>query len=209
MPLKLPCLGRCGTLVDESSKIDRVKSERTRSLFFTALTNAATTSYSFERRVKCLNTIDKVRELSEPLADELGYELVDVEYVKEGKNWFLRLYIDKEAGVDLDDCALFSEKVGETLDAIEPDPIPHAYYLEVSSPGAERPLKTEEDFEKAVGKYIYVALNGEIGGFDAYEGHLKSYDGDELVMEVMIKTRRKELVLSKGQIAKARYAIEF
>lgn len=101
-----------------------------------------------------MSTVDKVRAISEPIADELGYELVEVEYVKEGRNWFLRLYIDKEDGVDLDDCALFSERLEEVLDAIQPDPIPHAYYLEVSSPGAERPLVTEKDFEKAVGSFI-------------------------------------------------------
>lgn len=76
-----------------------------------------------------MNTVEKVREISRPIASELGYELVDVDYLKEGKNWFLRLYIDKPEGVDLDDCALFSEKIGERLDAVEPDPIPHAYYL--------------------------------------------------------------------------------
>ncbi|MCC5894889.1 MAG: ribosome maturation factor RimP [Alkalibacterium sp.] len=156
-----------------------------------------------------MSIIDKVRVLSEPIAEDLGYELVDVEYVKEGKNWFLRLYIDKDEGIDLDDCAVFSEKVGEKLDSIEPDPIPYAYYLEVSSPGAERPIKTDEDFNKAVGKYIYVGLNGEFEGFDAYEGHLKAFDGDKLVLEVKIKTRTKEIDIPKTNVTKARYAIEF
>lgn len=156
-----------------------------------------------------MSIIDKVTAVSEPIAEELGYELVDVEYVKEGKNWFLRLYIDKQGGVDLDDCAVFSEKVSEKLDSIEPDPIPYAYYLEVSSPGAERPIKTDDDFTKAVGQYIYVALNGEFEGFDAYEGHLKAFDGDKLILEVKIKTRTKELTLPKANVTKARYAIEF
>lgn len=156
-----------------------------------------------------LNTIDKVKSLTEPIANELGYELVDVEYVKEGKNWFLRLYIDKEKGVDLDDCALFSEKVGERLDAIEPDPIPHAYYLEVSSPGAERPLKTSDDIKKAVGKYINVKLNAQINGQEIYDGHLQSFDGEILVMEVKVKARKKIIELPYNRVTKARLAVEF
>lgn len=156
-----------------------------------------------------MNTIDKVKSLTEPIAEELGYELVDVEYVKEGKNWFLRLYIDKDKGVDLDDCAIFSEKAGERLDEIEPDPIPHAYYLEVSSPGAERPLKTPEDINKAIGNYINVKLNAQIDGQDMYEGYLQSFDGNILVMEVQIKARKKIIELPYNRVTKARLAVKF
>ena len=95
-----------------------------------------------------MNTVEIVEDIVRPIADEKGFRVVDIEYVKEGKNWFLRIYIDKPGGVDLNDCAMFNELVSEQMDAIEPDPIPYAYYLEVSSPGAERPLKTEDDFDK-------------------------------------------------------------
>lgn len=156
-----------------------------------------------------MNTVDKVKELVQPVAADLGYELVDVEYVREGKNWFLRLYIDKENGIDLDDCALLSEKVGEKLDSIQPDPIPHAYYLEVSSPGAERPLHTDEDIKNALNQYIHVALHGEIQGFNAYEGTLKEWHDDYIVLTVKDKTRRKDIQIEKKHIAKARLAIEF
>lgn len=156
-----------------------------------------------------MSTIDKVRTISEPIAEDLGYNLVDVEYVKEGKHWFLRLYIDKENGVDLDDCALFSEKIEEVLDTIQPDPIPHAYYLEVSSPGAERPLKSEKDFENAVGKYIHLTLREAVEGESIYEGTLKEWNTDDLVITIKIKTRRKDIVIQKDKIAKARLAIEF
>ncbi|MCG4627855.1 ribosome maturation factor RimP, partial [Anaerostipes hadrus] len=82
---------------------------------------------------------------------------------KEGKNWFLRVYIDKENGVDIEECGLVSERLGEKLD--EADPIPHNYFLEVSSPGAERPLKKARDFERAVGRTVlvktYEPLDGE------------------------------------------------
>ena len=75
-----------------------------------------------------------------------GFELVDVEYVKEGSNWFLRVYVDKEGGIDIDDCGRISEFLSEKLD--ENDPITDAYFLEVSSPGAERPLKKPDDYLK-------------------------------------------------------------
>ncbi|GAA0370003.1 ribosome maturation factor RimP [Alkalibacterium iburiense] len=156
-----------------------------------------------------MSTVDKVRTISEPIAEELGYDLVDVEYVKEGKHWFLRLYIDKENGVDLDDCALYSERIEEVLDTIQPDPIPHAYYLEVSSPGAERPLKTEKDFQNAVGKYIHLTLHEAVEGESVYEGTLKEWNTDDLVITIKIKTRRKDIVIDTSKIAKARLAIEF
>lgn len=156
-----------------------------------------------------MSTVDKVRTISEPIAEELGYNLVDVEYVKEGKHWFLRLYIDKEKGVDLDDCALYSERIEEVLDTIQPDPIPHAYYLEVSSPGAERPLKSEKDFENAVGKYIHLTLHEAVEGESVYEGTLKEWNTDNLVITIKIKTRRKDIVIDTNKIAKARLAIEF
>lgn len=156
-----------------------------------------------------LSTIEKVRNISEPITDELGYELVNVEYVKEGNNWFLRLYIDKENGVDLDDCALFSEKIEEVLDTIQPDPIPHAYYLEVSSPGAERPLNNEKDFVNAVGKYVHLTLHQAVESESVFEGTLKEWNEEDLIITIKIKTRRKDIVIPKDYVAKARLAIEF
>ena len=86
--------------------------------------------------------IDTVSQLVTPIVDEMGLELVDIEYVKEGKDWFLRVFIDKPAGIDIEECGLVSEKLSEKLDEL--DPITHNYFLEVSSPGAERPLKQLE-----------------------------------------------------------------
>lgn len=85
-----------------------------------------------------------VEELTIPILEDLNLELVDIEYVKEGKNWFLRLFIDKENGVDIEECGIVSERLSEQLDEL--DPIPHNYFLEVSSPGAERPLKKKQTF---------------------------------------------------------------
>lgn len=91
-----------------------------------------------------------VREATEalvtPILDDLSLELVDIEFLKEGKSWFLRVYIDRDGGVDLDDCSAVSERLSEALD--KHDPIDQMYYLEVSSPGAERPLKKERGREK-------------------------------------------------------------
>lgn len=91
-----------------------------------------------------------VEEMVHPILDELHLELVDVEYVKEGPNWFLRVYIDKDTGVDIDECAVVSEKLSEKLDEV--DPISENYFLEVSSPGAERPLKKTKTSKKRLGK---------------------------------------------------------
>ena len=111
-----------------------------------------------------------VEELAIPILEELNLELVEVEYVKEGKSWFLRVYIDKETGVDIEDCGNVSEKLSEKLDEI--DPIPQNYFLEVSSPGAERPLKKEKDFQKAIGKNVYIKTYEPILDEKEFEGTL-------------------------------------
>ena len=104
------------------------------------------------------SVVETVTEMVTPILDEQNFELVEVEFVKEGKSWFLRVFIDKEGGIDIEECAFVSEKLSEKLDAADPDPIPQAYFLEVSSPGAERPLKKESDYEKALGDYVHVSL---------------------------------------------------
>ena len=104
-------------------------------------------------------------------------ELVDVEFVKEGRDWFLRVYIDTpEGNIDIDQCALVSEKLSEELDRT--DPITQNYFLEVSSPGAERPLKKEEDFQKAIGQYVFIKTYEPIDGMKEFEGYLLAYGPD-------------------------------
>ncbi|WP_433749837.1 ribosome maturation factor RimP [Falsibacillus pallidus] len=150
---------------------------------------------------------DMIEELVTPILDEMQLELVEVEYVKEGKNWFLRVFIDKDNGIDIEDCGIVSERLSEKLDAL--DPIPHNYFLEVSSPGAERPLKKEKDFEKAIGKYINVKTYEPIDGEKTFEGTLREYNGDTLTMEIRIKTRTRTVVLPMDKVAKARLAVSF
>lgn len=153
--------------------------------------------------------VDIVTSLTAPVIQAEGFELVDLEFVKEGKNWFLRFYLDKPGGIDLDDCAFMSEKFSELLDEQDPDPIPQAYFLEVSSPGAERPLKNEKDFQAAVGEYIHLSFYQQVAGEKFLEGFLQEVNDETLVLLVRVKTRKQELTISRDNIAKARLAIQF
>ena len=155
------------------------------------------------------SVVETVTEMVSPILDEQNFELVEVEFVKEGKSWFLRVFIDKEGGIDIEECAFVSEKLSEKLDAADPDPIPQAYFLEVSSPGAERPLKKESDYEKALGDYVHVSLYQPVDGEKQYEGFLQSFDAEQLTLKIRIKTREKELTFDRKNIAKARLAIQF
>ncbi|MEB1810126.1 MAG: ribosome maturation factor RimP [Bacillaceae bacterium] len=150
---------------------------------------------------------DITEELVSPIVDELDLELVDIEFKKEGKNWFLRVFIDSENGVDIEDCGTVSERLSEKLDEL--DPITQAYFLEVSSPGAERPLKKEKDLYKAVGKNVHVTTYEPIEGEKAFEGKLIEFDGSDLKIEVKIKTRKKEITIPYTKVASARLAIIF
>ena len=149
-----------------------------------------------------------IEELVTPIVEELNLELVDIEFLKEGRNWFLRVYIDTpEGGIDIDQCAQVSERLSAILD--EKDPIEQNYYLEVSSPGAERPLKKPSDFEKSVGKFIYVKTYEAIKDMKEFQGYLKAYTEQGLELEVRIKTRKLTVFIEHEKVAKARLAIDF
>lgn len=155
------------------------------------------------------SVVETVTDLVLPIVEEQQFELVEVEFVEEGKSWFLRVYIDKTGGIDIEECAYVSEQLSDKLDSLDPDPIPQAYFLEVSSPGAERPLKKESDYQKAVGNFIHVNLYQAIDGNKQMEGTLVSVSDDKLVLSVPIKTRKKEFTIDRKNIAKARLAIQF
>jgi ribosome maturation factor RimP len=144
-----------------------------------------------------------VEALVRPFLDENQFELVDIEYVKEGRNWFLRVYCDKEGGIDIDDCGRISEYLSAQLD--ENDPIPDAYFLEVSSPGAERPLKKTQDYMRAVGQHVFVTTYEPIDGLKEFEGKLAAFDESFVEVEVGKKTHR----LPFEKVASARLAIVF
>lgn len=141
-------------------------------------------------------------------AIQAPYELVDVEYGKMGGDYILSIFVDKEGGISLQDTADLSEVISPILDTIKPDPFPEQYMLEVTSPGLERPLKTADAVEKAVGKYIHVKLYQAIDKIKVFEGTLLSFDGTDLIMEYMEKTRKKEVTIPYQTVAKARLAVK-
>lgn len=148
---------------------------------------------------------EKVEPLIQPVLEELNFELVDIEFTKEGKDHFLRVSIDKPGGVDLNDCTVASEKISEVMD--EEDPIAQAYYLDVSSPGAERPIKKEQDFQNAVNQPIYVSLYAPIEGEKEWLGILEAVEKDTITMQVKEKAKKRSIEIPRDKIAKARHAV--
>lgn len=122
-----------------------------------------------------------VENLSATVIKELGLELVDVEFVKEGGRWILRVYIDKPGGVDHSDCEAFSKRLDVLLD--EEDPIPQSYYLEVSSPGIERPLKKPGDFRRFSGHMVNVTTFAPVEGRKKFTGRLEGVEGNTIILE--------------------------
>lgn len=141
------------------------------------------------------NIEEKVEKLLEPKINELGYELYDVEYAKEGKNYFLRIFIDKEDGIDLNDCEKVNDGIMELLD--EADYIKEQYFLEVSSPGIERVLRKEKHFDSAMGEAIEVKLYKPIDKQKDIEGILTGYDEESITMTY----ENDEISVPKSNIA--------
>ena len=124
----------------------------------------------------------KTEALLNPILDEFQFEFWDVEYVKEGSEYYLRAYIDKEGGITIDDCVDVSRKLSDKLD--EDDFIDGEYILEVSSPGLGRALKRERDFEKSIGREIDLKLYKAINKEKEFSGILKGYDKEKIVVEM-------------------------
>lgn len=124
--------------------------------------------------------INEIIAICEPIAESLNFELVDVEYIKEYGSYYLRVYIDKVGGINLDDCQSMSELLSEKLD--EKDPISTAYFLEVSSPGLDRPLKTDKDLNRNIGKDIEISLFTTYNNKKNYEGKLDSYNNKYIII---------------------------
>ena len=123
----------------------------------------------------------RTEELLKPITEAHGFEVVDVEFVKEGGNRFLRAYIDKEGGITVDDCEIASRALSDKLD--EEDFIEESYILEVSSPGLDRPLKKEADFVKFQGEIIDVKLYKAVNGSKQYQGKLLGLENGVLSIE--------------------------
>lgn len=144
----------------------------------------------------------RVDELARPLADRLGLELVEVTYVHEAGRWVLRAFIDKPGGVNLDDCERFSREIDPALDEV--DFIPHAYVLEVSSPGLERPLKSPEDYQRFAGRLVQVGTYAPENGRKKFTGQLVGSNEDGVV----IRVEEREITIPWNNISKARLAVE-
>ena len=148
--------------------------------------------------------IAHVEALLEPLAREFGYEIVDVEYVKEGANWYLKVFADKEGGFSIDDCVELSHALDEQLE--KTDPIETPYILEVSSPGLGRPLKKERDYVRSMGKELEIRTYRSIDRKKEFYGILKAYDDSSVTIESEDGT---EQLFQKADIALIRLAFDF
>jgi ribosome maturation factor RimP len=144
-----------------------------------------------------------VFDIANPLAAEMGYEVVDCEYIKIATDVSLTIYIDKDGGVDLDDCEKLSRAVDEALDEI--DPIDSEYVLSVSSPGLDRPIKTEKDFERNLEKKVYIKLYRAINKKKEMVAVLKKYD--EKSIDIMFEN--KPYTLERSTVAVIKQHVEF
>lgn len=146
----------------------------------------------------------KAEAMAEPIVTGHGFELVDVEYVKEAGTWYLRLYIDKEGGVTIDDCETVSREFSDKLD--EEDFIQDAYIMEVSSPGLGRPLKKEKDYKRSLGKEIEIRTYRPIDKQKEFFGILTAYDEKQVTITLENQETR---VFQKAEIALIRLAFDF
>lgn len=146
----------------------------------------------------------RTQKLVEPILEKNHYELYDVEFVKEGGNWYLRVYIDKENGITIDDCELVSKALSDLLD--ENDFISESYMLEVSSPGLGRRLRKDRHFEKSIGEEVEIRLYKPINKKKEYIGLLKSFDKNIITIELKDKSIME---IPRDQISTARLTFDF
>lgn len=151
--------------------------------------------------------VDLVTEVIQPAIKE-PFELVDVEYGKMGGDYVLSIFVDKPEGITLNDTADLTEIISPLLDQIKPDPFPEQYFLEVTSPGLERPLKTKEALGGAVGKYVNISLYKAVEKQKVFEGNLVGFEEDVLTIEYMDKTRKKTVDIPYNLVSKARLAVK-
>ena len=148
----------------------------------------------------------KTEALLQPMVDERGFELVDVEYVKEGSNWYLRAFIDKPGGISIDDIEPISRELSEKLD--QEDFISDAYILEVSCPGLGRPLKKDKDFVRSIGEEIEIHLYRAINKQKEFVGILKEFNKEENTFTVELEDG-EETVFNRADVALVRLTFDF
>jgi ribosome maturation factor RimP len=147
--------------------------------------------------------LEKIKGTVEPILESEGMELIDLEHRKEGRGWVLRIFMDKPGGVNLDDCAEMSRQLGDLIEVEEL--IPHAYTLEVSSPGLDRPLKTEKDFLRSVGKLIQLSTNLPVEGRTFFKGILLEYQASA---NLRLADAKKISEIPASSVVKARLVFE-
>lgn len=125
--------------------------------------------------------VTQIYEMVKPISDELNYEIYHIEYVKENGEYYLRIYIEKEGSITLSDCEALSRRVSDLMD--EKDPIPEAYFLEVSSPGLNRTLFTETHYKRFVGREVMVKLTKAVEGKKSIKGILKEVNEENIIVE--------------------------
>ena len=145
----------------------------------------------------------RTEKLMLPIVEEMNFELVDVEYVKEGGNYFLRPYIDKEGGITINDCETVSRRLSDLLD--EADFIPDSYILEVSSPGLGRPLKKDKDFARSIGKEVEIRLFQAVNRKKESTGVLCAYDKDSVTIT---QEDSEVIIIPRSGIALFRLALD-
>ena len=150
------------------------------------------------------NIESTIEELVQPIVDARNIEIVDIEYVKEAGQFYLRIYLEKEGGITLDDCAEVSRELNPILD--EKDPIKDNYFLEVCSPGLDRPLKKEKDFVKYQGRDVEIKLYKPINGSKMHEGELVGLTEDKNIKVII---DNDEVEFNKKDVALIRLAIKF
>ncbi|MBN1276449.1 MAG: ribosome maturation factor RimP [Deltaproteobacteria bacterium] len=147
--------------------------------------------------------IQEVTRIIEPILEEMGFELIDIEYLSEQGRWVLRLFLDKEGGITLDDCAKASREIGDLIDI--KDVISHEYVLEVSSPGLNRRLKRDKDFLQAIGQKIRVKMAVPVEGRRNFTGYLRDFKEGMLNLE----TAATLVLLPLKDIERANIVYEF
>ncbi|MCC8023615.1 MAG: ribosome maturation factor RimP [Clostridiales bacterium] len=142
------------------------------------------------------NTVSRVAQIIAPYVEELGLSLWDIRFLKEGTSWYLRIFIDKEGGVSVDDCADLARAINQPLD--DADPISQSYYLEVCSPGVERELVQDAHFDYAMGQPVFLRSIRPMDGVRDFSGVLKGYQDGEITVELQDGT---ELTMPKKELS--------
>ena len=154
-----------------------------------------------------MDIVERVEKLMLPICEITGTYLVDTVYEQENGTWYLRIFVDTETGLTMETCVAVTELISEKLD--EEDFIEEEYMMEVSSPGAERPLKTEEALAEAVGFHVNIIVKQPIDEISEFQGDLIRYESGILELECLFKTRKRLIEIDYNNVKKARLAVKF